>query len=170
MLENFFNYREIDRFIYRPAQGGQVLIVLHRGCIKSPGLTQIRRDMFAIKGVAGFLTGLLQYIKRTDFDVQSIRIGGRVDVAEVIYTRRLEAANNVIHQLWIHQRAIARDAYHHISFVLSCRLYKALEHIVFAALLASVAQFLHMLDQWLVAHIHRCGHDNLVQLFCLGQT
>ena len=170
VLEDLFNDGEVSGFIHRPAHGREVLAVLHGGGIEPPGFAKVGRDMLPVKGFAGFPTGLFQRFEGADFDVQSVRVGGRVGVAEVIHARCLESANDFIHEPRVHQRAVAGDAHHHIGLVRPRGLHKAVKNIVFTALFAGIAKLANMLEQRLVALIDRGGDDDLAHLFCLGQA
>ncbi len=54
------------------------------------------------------------------FDIEPVRKSGRRNVAEIVDLSLFETTYRLIHQCWIDQGAISRNAYDHIRFDLLC--------------------------------------------------
>ena len=126
--------------------------------------------MLLIEWVNGFLASLFQRFESEDFNIQAVGVSGRISVAKIIHVCSFKAANNFINQLRVNQRAITSNTHHYIGLVFFGGLHIAIQHIVFAALFASVAKLMDMLNQGQVAFIDRCGHDDLIYFFGTRQA
>lgn len=163
MFEDPGNDLKILGFIDRPPQRGEVGGVVHRAASENPGFPDEGGDVLMVVGAGAFLHGTLEGCERDHLDVEAIREGGWLGVAEVIHSARPGQAYALVDQFGIHQWAIARDADHDVGMMLPGGLHEAIEHIVFAALLASETEAYHMVDQGLIANVHRCGDNDPVK-------
>lgn len=170
MLEDLGNHLKILGFIDRPPQRGKVGGVVHRAASEIPGFPDEGSDVLVVVGAGAFLHGTLEGCERDHLDVEAIREGKWLGVAEVIHSARPGLAYALVDQFGIHQWAIAGDADHDVGMMPSCGLHEAIEHIGFAALLASETEADHMVDQGLIANVHRCGDNDLVEFLGFLQT
>src|SRR5262245_7059412 len=115
--------------------------------LEQAGFPDERRYVFAFGGIGSQFGGVFQRAEGEYFGIQSVRIGRRLYIAQVINIEVFISGNQLINQLWIDQGAITGNADHGVRLVRIRRLVIAVQNIVLAAPKNLETQATHMVNE-----------------------
>ena len=118
--------------------------------------------MLAVVPLVGLIGGTFERREREHFDVETVRVSGRVDVAHIIRARRLERSNDLVDDLGIDKRAIAGYPDNRRRSRLASRLVVAVENVVLAAAKHVYAERSDTLGERIIARRRRGRNDDSV--------